>query len=142
MSRTPGARKTFDPIRYPHSELTAKIIGAVIEVHRLMGPGFIEEIYETALVHELTLRGHKVQRQEPFVVKYKGVKVGEHRADLIVDGLVLLELKAVEKLAAVHKAQVISTLKAARLEVGLLINFDEAVVASGIKRIVISDLLN
>jgi GxxExxY protein len=141
MSRTGNSDRVFDPNRYPHGDLTEKIIGAIIEVHRHLGPGFIESAYEIALTHELRLRGFRVETQKTFPISYKGVKVGEHICDMIVSGLVLLELKAVEKLHPVHMAQIISTLKAARLEVGLLINFNEAVVKDGIKRVAASDLL-
>ena len=134
-------RRRFDPGRYPHSKLTEQTIGAAIEVHRALGPGYLESIYEAALFHELTLRGLKVERQRKLEVVYKGVLVGSHRADLIVNELVLVELKAVEKLMPVHSAQVISTLKTGGLDVGLLINFNEAVLTGGgEKRIAASDL--
>lgn len=127
-----------DSQQYPHGDLMEEIIGAIIEVHRHLGPGYLESIYEAALVRELTGRGLRVERQKTFKVFYKDAEIGEHRADIIVNGLVLLELKAVEELAPVHKAQVISSLKAAGLEVGLLVNFNEVTAARGIRRVIFS----
>lgn len=133
---TGAARR--DSQQYPHGDLTEEIIGAIIEVHRHLGSGYLESTYEAALVRELTGRGLRVERQKTFKVFYKDAEIGEHRADIIVNRLVLLELKAVEELAPVHKAQVISTLKAAGLEIGLLVNFNEVTAARGIRRVIFS----
>lgn len=121
---------------YPHKDLTEKIIAAAIAVHRELGPGFVESIYENALTIELTRRGHDVQRQVLLPVYYTGEKIGEHRCDMLVDGVVILELKATERVAKVHKAQLLSTLKAARKNVGLLINFGMETLVKGVERIV------
>lgn len=121
---------------YPMQELTKAIIAAAIEVHRQLGPGFIESIYESALALELAQRGHKVGRQVSFDVTYRGQVVGQHRLDLLVDDEVVLELKAVRTLQDVHKAQLLSTLKAAGRRIGLLMNFNQTTLTTGIKRVV------
>ena len=123
---------------YPHKELTERVIGAAMEVHRTLGPGFLEDIYERALLVELEHVRLSVDRQKVFPILYRGVEVGTHRADLVVEGKVLVELKAVEELNKKHAAQVKSTLKAADLEVGLLVNFNVAVLKDGLKRIVLT----
>lgn len=123
---------------FPHVELTDKIIGAAIAVHRELGPGFLESIYENALKHELEKAGIGVEQQKVVPVYYDGVKVGEHRLDLIVEEKVLLELKATDGLSPLFTAQVISSLRATRLEVGLIINFNEKLLRDGIRRVVVS----
>ena len=118
--------------------LAREVIGAAIEVHRHLGPGFLESVYEEALVIELTLRGIPFERQRPVPVSYKERNVGEGRVDLLVAQELLVELKAVEALAPIHKAQVISYLKAMGLHLGLLINFNVPVLRAGIQRVVLS----
>ena len=118
--------------------LAREVIGAAIEVHRHLGPGFLESVYEEALVIELTLRGIPFERQRPVPVSYKERNVGEGRVDLLVVQELLVELKAVEALAPIHKAQVISYLKAMGIHLGLLINFNVPVLRAGIQRVVLS----
>jgi len=118
-----------------HDPLTHAVIGAGIAVHRALGPGLSEEIYEKALCVELTKRAIPFVCQHLVRVEYSGVEVGEFKVDLIVDGCLVVELKAVESLAPVHTAQVIAYLKCARLQRGLLINFNVNTLKSGIKRI-------
>ena len=125
-----------DYANYPESELTHRIIGCSIEVHRALGPGYLECVYETALVHELRKQGMSVDRQKIVKVYYDGQEVGEHRIDLIVENKVVLELKSVEEVAKKHVAQVISTLKAAGAKVALLMKFNEVKLTDGIQRIV------
>src|SRR6478609_1224485 len=110
-------------------------IGAAIEVHRHLGPGFLESAYERALVVELGLRWMPFVRQVPIVVAYKDVVVSEQRLDLLVDDLVLVEIKAVESITSVHEVQVLSYMRAARLELGLSINFNVAVLTHGLRRL-------
>ena len=105
------------------NEITYIINGAVFEVNKVLGPGFLEKVYENALVEELRRRGLKVENQVPIEVKYKGVRVGEYFADLLVEGKVIVELKTVEQLERVHSAQLLNYLKATGMKVGLLINF-------------------
>jgi len=115
--------------------LTEKIIGAAIEVHRILGPGLLESIYEEALCVELELRGILCQRQVEVDVHYKGRTIKGQRIDLLVDGQVVVELKAVAALSDVATAQVLSYLKATGLKRGLLINFSAPRLVNGIKRI-------
>ena len=114
------------------------MIGAAIEVHRVLGPGFLESVYEEAFCVELTARRIPFTRQIPAAVTYKGHQVGEHRLDVLVSGQLIVELKAVDELAPIHTAQLISYLKATGRRLGLLINFNVPVLKEGIKRIVLS----
>ena len=117
------------------TESTEKIIGAAIEVHRHLGPGLLESVYEAALAFELAERGLTVERQKPVPLVYKGLKFDEgYRLDLLVGGQVILELKCVEVVLPIHEAQLISCLKMTGLKVGLLINFKVPVLKQGIKR--------
>lgn len=117
-------------------ELARAVIGAAIEVHRHLGPGFLESVYEDALCVELSLRGISFRRQVSLTVEYKGRSVGEQRVDLIVSGRLIVELKAVERLLEIHRAQVLSYLKASDLELGLLINFNVPMLKQGVRRVV------
>ncbi len=123
---------------YPHKDLTERIIGCAINVHRDLGPGSLESIYENALAHELGKAGLQVERQVATDITYDGIVCGQHRLDLLVDGQVIVELKHVDGLHDKHLAQVISTLKAFGIPVGLLINFNEAKLVNGIRRVVFS----
>ena len=125
--------------------LAQQVIGAALEVHRALGPGYQESIYEEALAFELLRLGIRFERQKSFRVDYKGHVVGEGRIDFLVDGKLVVELKAIERLQAVHKAQVISYLKATALkatacQIGLLINFKESLLRSGIQRVIYSSI--
>jgi GxxExxY protein len=114
------------------------VIGAAIEVHRHLGPGYLEAVYEEALAFEFGLCGIPFERQKPVAVDYKGHPVGEGYLDFLVDSCLVVELKAVETLAPVHKAQVISYLRATRLRLGLPINFHSGKLSDGIRRVVLS----
>lgn len=113
-----------------------QVIGAAIEVHRTLGPGYLERVYEEALVIELGLQEVPLERQRTFQVAYKGWPVGEGRIDLIVGGLLVVEIKAVDGLLPLHKAQALSYLKALDLNLALLINFKAPVLRNGIQRVV------
>lgn len=126
----------FDPIPDDDEWLARESIGAAIEVHRLLGPGFLEKIYERALVHELTLRSIPVQFQKDIFVPYKDIAIPGQQLDLLVGDRVILELKAVSELAPIHEAQLLSYLKATGLRLGLLINFNTRLLKDGIKRLV------
>lgn len=121
---------------FPERELPERIIGCAIAVHKALGPGFLESVYENALAHELTKQGLQFERQKATKVLYDGVVCGEHRLDFLVEERVVVELKHVEAVHNVHLAQVISTLKAFGVKVGLLINFNEARLVNGIRRVV------
>jgi len=104
-------------------ELSYKIIGAAMEVHRILGPGFLEAVYEGALAHELTLRGIPFERQRELPVYYKGQLVGHYVADFVIDGQIILELKAVSALTKAHEAQAHNYLAATCLRLAILLNF-------------------
>lgn len=106
-----------------HGEITGQIIGAAMEVHRSLGPGLIESVYEAAMVRELELRGLGVERQVRYQVTFKDVVVGECVADLVVEGKVVVELKATNESSRAHEKQLIYYLRAAKFPVGLLLNF-------------------
>ncbi len=108
---------------FPHKELTQAIIGAAYEVYRVLGHGFLEKVYETALAKELQTRGHDARCQAEIGVEYKGEQVGVYYADILVDGCVICEIKALEQLASAHEAQLLNYLKATGIKVGLLLNF-------------------
>jgi len=116
--------------------LAHAVIGAAIEVHRALGPGYLESVYEEALSVELRLRRIAFERQRAFAVTYKGQAVGEGRVDLLIDSLLVIELKAVDALLPLHKAQTLSYLKALDLTLGLLINFKAPVLRDGLERII------
>jgi GxxExxY protein len=121
-----------------HEVLTENIIGAAIEVHRALGPGLLESVYEECLCHELTLRGLPSRRQVDIPVVYKDVRLDcGFRADLIVADAVIIEIKAIDKLVAVHEAQLLTYLRITGKRVGLLINFNVPVLKDGtIRRVV------
>jgi GxxExxY protein len=119
------------------NELSFEIIGACIEVHKILGAGLLESSYEIALEHELLLRGFKVKRQIPIEVFYKGVSLDKgYKADLIVNDIVLLELKSVLDLAPVFYSQTLTYIIHTNLKLGLLVNFNVPVLKNGIHRIV------
>lgn len=120
------------------SQLTGGVIGAAIEVHRMLGPGFLESVYEEALCVELQLRGIPFRRQPVVAVNYKGHLVGEGRLDLLINNTLIVELKAIENLAPIHEAQVLSYLKMTSHPLALLINFNVRVLKDGIRRIMFS----
>jgi len=119
-------------------DLARVVVDAALEVHRELGPGFVESVYEEALAVELKLREISFERQKAITVAYKGQRVGEGKIDMLIGGLLIVELKAVEKLLPVHKAQVISYLKARGSVLALLINFNERLLKDGIQRVVLT----
>jgi len=117
--------------------LSNKIIGAAIEVHRLLGPGLLESAYEECLSRELELRGIKVKRQVILPLEYKGVKIeSAYRLDLLVENTIILELKSVTTIEPIHESQLLTYLKLTNLWLGLVINFNVPLLKEGIKRIV------
>ncbi len=128
--------KDFCGRKYPHRDITEKIIGCAIAVHKELHAGYVEGIYENALAHELDKQELSAKKQITFPVYYDGNCVGVHRADLVGEGKVIVELKAVGDLNDQHVAQVMSTMKAAGAKVGLLINFHEARLVDGVRRVV------
>ena len=122
-----------------HKELTEKIIGAAIQVHKQLGPGFIESIYEKALIIEFRKRGIDVKEQQEVIVKYDDIEVGRHRLDLFVEGAIVIELKAIKDIEDIHFAIVKSYLKSVDKKHGLLLNF--AKVKLEIKRVIYDEQL-
>jgi len=118
-------------------ELTERIIGAAIEVHRYLGPGLLESLYEKALCHELERREIKFSSQVSVPVVYKNIVLGEHRLDLLVEDTVIVELKAVERIDPVFNAQLLSYLRLTQKKLGLLINFNVPLLRDGISRIIL-----
>lgn len=118
-------------------ELSESIIGALIEVHRALGPGLLESAYEQCLCHELTLRQLSFRRQVALPVSYKGVLLDcGYRLDVVVEDRIVLELKCVERLQPIHEAQLLTYLKLSGHRVGLLVNFHVVRLVDGLKRIV------
>jgi GxxExxY protein len=118
-----------------YSDLTHRIIGAAIEVHRQLGPGLLESAYEECLARELSIKGLSFERQKPIPVIYKGVKLEcGYRIDLLVERRIVVELKAIEQIAPIHEAIVLTYLKLSGNSVGLLINFHVAILKDGIRR--------
>lgn len=115
--------------------LTGSIIGAAIEVHRTLGAGLLESIYEQALCHEFDLRGIKYQRQVEIDVIYKGKVIKGQRIDILVESEVVIEVKSLSKLPEISTAQILSYLKATGLKRGLIINFGAKMLREGIKRV-------
>jgi len=122
----------------PLEHLAYRVIGAAIEVHRLLGPGFLESVYQESLEVEFRMRGIPCQPKKPVAITYKGHQVGEGQLDFMVGDILIVELKAVEKLAPIHEAQVISYLKMTKNTLGLLSNFNVPILKEGIKRIILS----
>jgi GxxExxY protein len=120
-------------------DLAQRVIGAAIEVHSHLGAGLPELVYRNALAHEFDLRGIAYAMEAPVPVHYKGKLVGEGRVDLLVGGVLIVELKVAETLTDTHRAQVIAYLSATGFQLGLLINFKVALLRNGIKRVIKSD---
>ncbi len=118
--------------------LVHTVIGAAIEVHKVLGPGYLESVYESALCIELEKRNIAFSRQHKVAVNYKGKEIGEGRLDLFVENKVIVELKTVDSLLPIHKAQVISYLKTTGAQIALLINFNTVVLTQGLQRIILT----
>ena len=119
------------------NEISEKIIGAAIEVHKIIGPGLLESVYEEALCHELYLRGINFIRQQNVPIPYKGVKLGTVlRLDLLIEGKVIVDIKAKTKLSEINKPQLLTYLRLKELHLGLIINFHKPILKDGIHRVV------
>jgi GxxExxY protein len=117
-------------------EITERVIGACIEIHRQLGPGLLESAYEECLCYELALLEIHFERQKPLPVKYKSVNLDcGYRLDLVIENRIVIELKAVENLLPIHEAQILTYLKLFGLTLGLLVNFNVPVLKNGIKRV-------
>jgi GxxExxY protein len=119
-------------------ELSKQVIGCAIEVHRELGPGLMESVYQHCLAYELNLKGIQFELQKSMPVEYKGVLVDcGYRLDLLVDGRIIVELKAVAALEPIHDAQILTYMKLAKVKIGLLINFNVPLLREGIRRFVL-----
>lgn len=119
------------------NNLTSNIIGAAIEVHKHLGPGLLESAYEECLCHELELRNIAYERQKALPIEYKEIRLDcDYRLDIVVEGLVILELKSCETIVDIHKAQLLTYLKLSGLKLGLILNFNVQVLKGGIVRVV------
>jgi len=126
------------PIPESLESVAADIVDAALRVHRALGPGLLESVYEVCLAHELTKRGHIVGRQIQIPVAYDGMRFDAgFRIDLLIGGEVVIELKAVNMITDVHRAQLLTYMKLAEKRLGFLINFNEARIKDGIKRLVL-----
>ncbi|MFN0051062.1 MAG: GxxExxY protein [Planctomycetales bacterium] len=125
--------------KYPKaSSLTQRIIGAAIEVHRYFGPGLLESIYEWALIRELELQGLASTSQQRLTIEYRGATREEPlRFDILVEGVVLVEVKAVEQISPIHKAKLLTYMKLLDVPLGLVINFHEMKLTDGINRMIL-----
>ncbi len=126
----------YAPIPAEDEDLARRVIGAAIEVHRVLGPGFLESIYQRALDYELTSCGLHVGREQEILVPYKDIQIEGQRLDLLVGNRVIVELKTVDVIAPIHQAQLLSYLKATGLRLGLLLNFKVPRLVDGIQRLV------
>jgi len=119
------------------NQLSSKIIGAAIQVHKALGPGLLESAYEECLCHELSIQGFSFEKQKPLPIDYKGKQLDcGYRLDIVVENAIILELKSCEKIEPIHKAQLLTYLKLSGLNLGLLLNFNESLMRDGIIRIV------
>ena len=132
-------RRPTSPRREPDPEddaIARVVIGAAIEVHRHLGPGYLEKVYEDSLAIEMNLRDIPFERQSPIAIDFKGHPVGSGFLDFLACDRVIVELKAVDEIAPIHRAQVLSYLRATKLTLGLIINFNVKTLADGVKRVI------
>lgn len=127
----------YIPVNMPENAITERIIKCAIAVHRELGPGLLENVYEEAMEIECSMDGLAVQRQLKIPVLYRGKTIGEYRPDMLVNDLVIVEIKSVERFDPVFEAQVLTYLKITGKRVGLLINFNSRLVKDGIKRFIL-----
>ena len=137
VTETQRKNKVTETHDVPSDPLTERIIRCAIEVHRRIGPGLLESMYESPMAIELEVAGIKFQRQVPISIQYRDRVIGEHRLDLVVENAVVVELKSVERFDPIFQAPLLTYLKLTRLKVGLLINFNSRLLRDGIRRFVL-----
>ena len=120
-----------------NTDLTDRILSCAIDVHRQLGPGLLESVYESALSIELRYRGIPFKRQVGFPLYYRGELISEHRPDLIVEETVVVEVKTVERFEPIHTAQMLTYLRVTSMQLGLLLNFNSETMKAGIRRVVL-----
>jgi GxxExxY protein len=130
------SRVTSD-LPFETEQAAERVIGCAIEVHRQLGPGFLEGIYQDALSIELETAGLKFKREVPIILQYRNRPLRPHRLDLVIEGRIIVELKAVEHLDRIHHAQLMSYLRASNIRLGLLFNFNVEILKSAIRRVVV-----
>ena len=119
------------------NEISADILNAAVRTHKALGPGLLESIYEEVLSHELKKKGIQFQRQHPIPIVYEGIQLGSaFRADLIVEDKVIIEIKAVEAILAIHRTQLLSYLRLTKKRLGILLNFNTVLIKDGMRRVV------
>ena len=136
MSQKSWRKPGFEPIPQAVERVGKNVLNAAFQVHKSLGPGFVEKIYEEALCIELAARGIRFERQKVIQIYYRERPIGVHRLDLLVEESVIVEVKSVEQLLPVHEAQLISYLSATGLRLGYLLNFNSQLLKDGIRRIV------
>ena len=114
-------------VDYKHSEISEKIIGAAYDVHNTLGSGFLEKVYQNALMIELKLQGLSAEAEKPITVYYRGEVVGNYIADIVVEDKIIVEVKAINSLSEIHEVQLVNYLTATGIEIGLLLNFGKSV---------------
>lgn len=120
-----------------HNTISERVIGAAIQVHRVLGPGLLESVYSACLAREFQLQGMRFESERPILVGYKGIKIDNgYRVDFVVEQLVILEIKAADRLHPIHTAQLLTYLRLTDKKLGLLINFNVPVLRDGIRRVV------
>jgi GxxExxY protein len=129
--------RTTSPLSDDEELIVHEIVGSALAVHRELGPGYLESFYRKAMCFEMRSRGVAFECEKAVEVSYRGELLGTHRIDLVVQGLIVVELKAVERLDVVHRNQVVAYLKATKLRVGLLVNFNAALLKQGLQRVVL-----
>jgi GxxExxY protein len=128
----------FEPIPVGDERIAHGVIGAAIEVHRLLGPGFLERVYRKALRHELFLRGFNSEEELPLIVQFKDLQIDGQRVDLLVENRVIVELKCADEFSPIHEAILLSYLKSTKLRLGLLLNFKATILKQGgIRRVIL-----
>jgi len=141
MQDKPFVQRKYADVPERLNQLSRAVIGAAIEVHRQLGPGLLERTYEDALAIEFELRNIKFERQVPLAIRYKDQLVTSCALDLLVEGELVVELKAVDALLQIHRAQVVAYLQAGAFELGLLMNFNVPVLKDGIRRVILTSPL-
>ena len=136
-TRTPYRLQVSSPLSEETEAVVTRVIGCAINVHKTLGPGFLESIYQKAMCIELRAEGLKFESERPVIVEYRGVKIPGQRIDLIVEKQVVLELKAIRRFDEIHRAQVLSYLRTTGLRIGLLLNFRVAILPHGLRRVVL-----
>ena len=138
MNTKKNLPRIFEVREYPEKDLTERIIGAAIEVYKHLGPGLLESVYQACMARELSIRGISFEQEKVIPVQYKGIQIDcGYRLDFLVENKVIVELKAVDELTGSHNAQLLTYLRVTDCKIGLLINFNQATLRDGLKRLIL-----